>query len=213
MKPFNRIKLSMAILLSVLLLQCGAKNVGKDYSLDDSQAKGLVVVSLTKSGALGYNLDAHFRDVNNQRRFHLAVAPSFGLDWKGPTVDEARKYRLIPEDNPRGRLAVVELPEGEYVFYKWKGKLGSTAFWTKKDFDKRFQVIAGKAVYIGNIHAHFERTDTSVLSIFKFPYELRTEITDECDRDLKVIHQKCPKITPDQVVVEVIDTEAWINQW
>jgi len=212
MKTLNRIKLSMAILLSVLVLQCGAKNVGKDYSLDDSQAKGLLVVSLTRSGALGPKVNAYFRDVNNQRGFHLDVAPSFGLDWKGPPIDEVRKYREIPKDNPRGRLAVLELPEGEYEFYQWMGHFSNRRFWTTKNFDKRFKVIAGKAVYIGNINAHFEQTG-SVLVPFRFPFELLTEITDECDRDLKLFHQRCPKITPDQVMVEVIDTEAWNIKW
>jgi len=212
MKPFNRLKLSMAILLSVLLFQCGAKNVGKDYSLDDSQGKGLLVVSLTKSGIIGYNINAHFRDVNNQREFHLDVAPTFGLDWKGPSLEEARKDRYIPEDNPIGRLALLELPEGEYEFYKWRGNLSNTSFWTNKNFNKKFKVVAGKAVYIGNIHAHFERTGNPLIP-FRFPYELRTEITDESERDLKLFHQKCQKINSDQVMLEVIDTEAWINQW
>ena len=49
-------------------------------------------------------------------------------------------------------MAVIELPQGEYELYAFIGARGIRRVFTKDKLFNRFEVIAGKAVYLGNIH-------------------------------------------------------------
>jgi hypothetical protein len=202
-------KLGLSILLSVFLVGCAARNVPKDYSLDDKKAKGVVVVSLTRSGSNGSVMYVHLRSVDNEYKDEVPINDLFvSSDWKCPMSGE------IPEDRPCGRLAIIELPEGSYEFYSWHGYFRDY-FWLdsrthtytvvedRRGFIERFEVIAGKAVYLGNLNLsiHIERA-YFLGPVIDAPYNLK--ITDMCDRDLPLLYQKNPNITADKVVVDLL---------
>lgn len=109
-------RIGLSILLSVFLVGCAVRNVPKDYSLGDKKAKGVVVVSLTRSGANGSAMYVDLRGVDNEYKDAVPINSLFvSSDWRCPMCGE------IPEDRPCGRLAIIELPEGSYEFYSWHG--------------------------------------------------------------------------------------------
>lgn len=101
------------------------------------------------------------------------------------------------DDAPCGRLAVIELQPGEYEFYSWRGGTSSgpggftVTVRSTEPFSKRFRVIPGKAVYLGNVHFSVSRSGP----FQRAPYQMR--VSDLRQRDLALLHQKNPRITPD----------------
>jgi len=184
MKDLRKMKFGLSILLSIAFMGCGARNVGKAYSLDETKGKGVAVVSLTRSGYRASSLFVHLRGVDNDYRKQVPVTDLFASSdfGMGPLFGD------IPADKPCGRLAVIELPQGEYEFYSF----GGSNIWATTEFSMRFKVIAGQAVYLGNMH----------LSLQPRRYNIKT--SDMCDRDLPLLYQKCPNIAPDAVVVNIL---------
>jgi len=190
MKAPKKIKLCLSTLLGVFLIGCMVKNVAKDYSLDDTKGKGVAVVSLTRSGVADITgMSVNLRGVD---KFYRALVPvtAYGASsdyWECPW------FAGIPEDEPCGHLAIIELPQGEYEFYSWQagGCMGPTR--SLAGFSARFKVIVGKSVYLGNIHFPFPSG---------FRYTMR--ITDMRERDLPLLYQKNPNITADKVVVNLL---------
>ncbi len=101
-------------------------------------------------------------------------------------------FRKIPADKPYGRVVIIELPEGEYEFYSWWGSNGKGIMRPKEEFSLRFKVIAGKAVYLGNLHFWFQG------------HQWKMKVTDMRERDLPLLYQKNPSITPDLVVHDIL---------
>jgi len=188
MKALKIIRLNLAIImLSVFLIGCGVRNVPKDYSLDDAGRKGVIVVSLTRSGMQVISeMYVKARGMDNDYKFVVAISSLITLS------DFAKCAISIPEDKPCGRLAIIELPEGEYEFYSWKGSGGNRRMWSKEEFSLRFKVIAGKAVYLGNLNFWFLQT------------QWKMKVTDMRERDLPLLYQKNPSITPDLVVHDIL---------
>jgi hypothetical protein len=183
MKASKKMRFGLSILLSVVLIRC-AGNVGKAYSLDETEGKGVAVVSLTRSGFSGSSMFVLLRGVDNDYRQKVPVTDLFASRDFG----KARLFGDIPEDKPSGRLAIIELPEGEYEFYSFSG----SHMYAIRQFSKRFRVIAGQAIYLGNMHFSLERGSYNI------------KITDMCDRDLPLLYQKNPNITADKVSVDLL---------
>jgi hypothetical protein len=179
---------------------CRSVNVSSDYRLDPSKNLGLVVVSLTMAGLpSGFNVFINYRGVDVSHKSSIPVSDMFAsADWRCPFLGTPT------EENPCGRLAVVELTPGEYEFYSWEGGTGggpgSITFTVRSvaDFSKRFKVVSGKAVYLGNIHFSIQHR-----VVGRGAYQMR--ITDLRDRDLTLLHSKHPSITPDGVVISLLD--------
>ena len=189
MKVSKKKKLCLSVLLSVFLSGCMVKNVAEDYSLDDTKGKGVAVVSLTRSGVADITaMSVNLRGVDNNHRAIVPVTAAGASSdyWKCPW------FGGIPEDEPCGHLAILELPQGEYEFHSWQagGLMGKTT--PTREFSIRFKVIPGKAVYLGNIH-------------FSFPFGFRCtrRITDMRGRDLHLLYLKNPNITADDVIVRI----------
>jgi len=145
---------SGSLLAMSVLFGCSAVNIATDYSLDERKGSGVAVVSLTRSGLpSSFNMWVNIRGIDNNYKNSVPVADIFASsDWRCPFLGTAT------EDTPCGRLAIIELQQGEYEFYSWEGatgggpgaitfRVGSTT-----DFSKRFRVAAGKAVYLGNVN-------------------------------------------------------------
>jgi hypothetical protein len=186
-------------MLLVSILSACATNVGGGYSLDPGRSTGLAVVSLTASGLpTRFNLFVNLRGMDTAYKRSIPVTDFFTtVDWRCPRVGTAT------EAEPCGRLAVIELRQGEYEFYAWEGGTGAPGVRgtvrSKEEFSKRFRVLAGQAVYIGNIH--FAITPPQFLT------DQGTgtmKISDLRVRDLPLLHEKHPRVTPDRVVVSIL---------
>jgi hypothetical protein len=173
---------------------CRTTNVSGAHALDPASGNGVVVVSLTMSGVPGaFNMFVDFRGVTVDHKSSVPVSDLFAsADWRCPLGP-------VTEANPCGRLAVIELREGEYEFYSWHGQSGGApggltmSARASRDFAKRFKVLAGRAVYLGNIHFAVGR------GVFTMT------VLDLRDRDLALLHGKHPNIGPDAIVVTILD--------
>jgi len=218
MKASVRIWLGLIVLFCFLLGGCAMplalpmkSSLYKDYSLDDKKEMGIVIVSLTRSGYGGYRMYLMFRALENEFKGatgNVYLKQQFkSLDWECPKY--LFKPKDIPEENPCGRLAVFELPQGEYEFYSWRGSMASGKYteWIEAPgggFSKKFSVIAGKGVYIGNMHISLRY---KMLEGRLFPYRdyrYRLETSDMRERDLLLFYSKHPLVTPDKVVIDIL---------
>lgn len=194
------------VLLVGLLGGCAATNVSKEYALEEAKGSGLMVVSLTRSGISGFSMFADVRSVDNKYKNSVPITDLLASsDWGCPL------FGKIPEDPPCGRLAIVEMPEGEYEFYSWHGSSGGApgtvriTVQAKQEFSKRFKITAGKAVYIGNIHFLLEAEYTKGPLGIPVPiYLFNIKTKDMRERDLVLLYSKNPKITSENVLSHVL---------
>lgn len=194
------------VLVSALVISpltgCRAINVSSDYSLDAGKTTGLAVVSLTMAGLpSSFNVFVDFRGLDVDHESSVPVTDLFASsDWDCPLL------RVATDEAPCGRLAVIELEQGEYEFYSWQGGTSSgpggftSTVESVEDFSKRFKVLAGKAVYLGNIHFSIEQPPFGI-GMGRY----RMTVADQQARDLPLLHSKYPLLTPAQVVVDILE--------
>ena len=189
-------------LLPLLLFLTGCitltLNVSKDYSLIGNEDVGLVIVSLTQSGQRIKNHNYLYRGITNKIKGSLpATNIHINNDWE--------PSKTSPQVAYIGRLAVIELPKGEYEFYSWKGNIdiGITMWriYSSNEFSFRFKVIPGRAVYIGNLDMYLDiekkRSDIIIRNI-------DIKIYDMSYRDLILLYDKYPQIILDQVITDIL---------
>lgn len=198
------VKKSMLISLFGLLVVffTACQNVPTYNYLDATKGKGFVVISVTVSGEPIDTLSVYWRGVDNNYKGSIAGTNIFLKDdW-----NESNSWDRITEDNFHGRLAVIELPQGEYEFYAHVAQLDfkevSKIDTEDNEYSKRFEVIAGKAVYVGNMHFSFEKKHKGGFAFWGYLWKM--EIDDMQERDLTLFYQRNPKITPDNVAVNII---------
>ncbi len=185
----------LTIAIPLLVTGCAVSNVAQDYGPDPRDPGGVAVVSLTRSGiGAQFNLFVNVRGID--RRYDTKVVITDLLtpsDWSCPVLG------TIPDDKPCGRLAVVQLPPGEYEFYSWHGTTGSANISAGRPFSKKFTVVAGSVIYLGNVHLAIGSSGFSL----RGGYQVNT--ADMRDRDLTLLHRKYPKIAPDAVLVRILE--------
>jgi hypothetical protein len=188
----------------ILFCGCGTTNVGSGYSLTPDSDSGLAVASLTLSGvSADYTLTTFLRGVDSDFDQSVPVLDaSTSQDWDCPF------FRVPTPGYPCGRLAVIELSPGEYEFYSWRAKAtsrsaGTTTVIQPPDFSRKFTVLAGKAVYLGNIHMSPKGPGPNKKSPAQDNDDL-IWILDTRERDLALLFDKYPKLSPDDVVVSIL---------
>lgn len=196
MNIFRTFTVYLFVLFTLLLNGCAARNIAREYSLDEAKGTGIMLVSVTQAGLpSSFNMFADLRGVDNDYKSAVAITDIFfvlSADWRCPP------FGTSTEDKPCGRLAVVELPQGEYEFYSWHGGSGGAPGTVRKsvrarqEFSKRFKVTAGKVVYIGNIH----------FSVSGGSYAIK--IIDKRERDLPLFYSKYPKIPSDKIQIDIL---------
>jgi hypothetical protein len=196
-------------LLGLLLAGCSADVTNnKDFRLSDQSDTGLVVVSLTYAGLnddrqLVGSRYVDFRPVaaadsqagggqtGGSRIPVFNHKSTIRQDWSGPPAGKE-----IPQDQPLGRLVLLNVKPGQYEFYQWNGDrdcagrhctVTSTTY-----FSVKFEAVKGKATYAGELKLVQERSK----------YGLR--IADRSDRDLPLLKQKAPYLTDEQVRVKLM---------
>ena len=192
---------TLLIFMVVFLDGCAVTNIQEDYLLDENKGTGLLIISLTRSGISESSMFADIRGVDNKYDDSIPVTDLFASsDWGCPLFGD------IPENQTCGRLAIVELPKGEYEFYAWHGNSGSTSVWSVKKFSKRFIITPGKAVYAGNINFLLKKeyTGETMFGIKVPTPTFYVTTSDTRERDLSLFYKKNPKITSDDVQIHII---------
>jgi hypothetical protein len=172
---------------------------------------GIVVVSLERSGSVDAALLLKLRPVGRgfRQMMPLDVIQS-ARDWSALAREPAGVNQLIyaTVEAPVGRLAVLELPAGEYEFYQWQG---DTLLWSlispdyavySDPFAVRFTVAPGKVTYAGGLQLELPKYIPPGLMVGQ--YRLHTVKMDE--RDLALLRSKYPFIAKQEIAFAPMTT-------
>ena len=187
---------TMLRIIALTILLAGCQTVGvpnADTNIDLSQrASGLAVISITVSGFQTGTFWYQIANLGNVQAPPVSLASnadSFGLDWN-PGQAAGRTFK--------GRLAVVELPPGNFEIRRWVMLNGNAGTYTSRQpMQYRFTVGRGEVVYVGNVHTDIQQSASTTT----LPYS--TKISDEQARDLPLLFQKYPGIKRAMIRVAV----------
>jgi hypothetical protein len=190
--------LAAGVIAASLVSGCRTVNVSDDHAIDQKKNTGVAVVSLTMAGLPGStNMWLNYRGIGSDYKSMIPVTDILASsDWRCPAFARTR------ETAPCGRLAVVELPSGEYEFYSWHGGGNNMTYRSVKEFSKRFTVVQGKAVYLGNVH--FSISDAPRVTFGTSQFAFRVNISDRRERDLPLLKAKHPKLTEDLLIINIL---------
>ena len=122
----------------------GVSNISKNFFIQPAKGTGVAVVYLSQTGIkYGTAMFLKLRLIGGDFDKEVSVFDIGSSEyWMGKASE---------------RLAAFELPQGNYEFYSW---VASAKGWgndianvqAPHEFSKKFQIISGKAVYLGNLH-------------------------------------------------------------
>lgn len=166
--------LCISLVIVITLTGCVASTLTRDYVLDASTGKGLLVFSYTTN----QDADNPFLDYRN-----LMTGD------KGEIIRNTKKDPLDWESPTKGRLVVLEFDSGLYEFYSWSiVRQGMAA----RGFSVPFEIFPGKATYAGNIHLTIQAEGLFDL-----------QVTDAYERDIALFHRRFPAINDKDVLKHV----------
>lgn len=171
-----------ALLLATLLVGCGTPNIRSDYKLNAASGEGLVIGALTYDGALAkYNLE--YKRMEDGKGNYFTVGSSM---YPSFSRSDFSSYGYS------GALFAASLPAGHYLMTKWgtgSGVVNSSA--TASDVVP-FEVVAGKATYLGTFH---------FVPVRKISLTVGAKIvhTDKHERDLEVFRKLYPTLADVQI--------------
>lgn len=180
----------LAVALATAAAGCahtGTPNI--DAASPNPGDKGLLVASLTASGYNPGTLSFQVVPVGEPGRT-VAMIPvndqAFGIDW--PHGDPA-----VPNGGS-GRLAVIELPPGEYELRRGIIEVSMQERYSSvRRYGYRFTIASGKATYFGNVHVELERSPAGQLLA-------HTNVLDRRRRDVPLLLKKYASLKPEQIV-------------
>ena len=163
----------------------GTANIEPGHQPTD---KGLLVASVTLSGPDPGQLSYQVVRVGASGETVVIIPvndPQFGLDWRhgDPAV----------QGGGFGRLAVLELPPGDYELRRGFIHVSAQESYTSRRYGYRFTIQPGKATYLGNVHVDIAGASGKGV-------QARTSIVDRRGRDLPLLHKKYAGIKPEQVI-------------
>lgn len=175
--------LSVASLVGCASTPTTSRNVSRDFSFSDRSDLGLVILSGKLSNDCRYG---------EEPRAQLSLREEFGLH------DPAGQVPLEPDaDAPdfQGgiRFAVRELKPGRYNIRELTFHHGKSV---SVRLDIPFQVEAGKAVYLGELHAGL--LECSGWSSFNI------QISDAWERDRQLLQSTLKNVRPEEVVKTLV---------
>lgn len=172
-------------LFAVFLASCVSPtaSVKKSYALDKTSEKGLLVGSVKYSGLLsGYKV--YFRGLGNNESGYFEAGKGMMLIPVLPASD----FESI-----KGKLQVVELPEGEYEISRWGVTSGYANLSQTQPFSIKFKIEPGKATYIGSFL--FSVTNTMGLTVTG----VRVNFEDRYSEDIAALNGKYPNLNETKV--------------
>ena len=189
---------SWILSLVALLAGCAGSGVANiEGSHRPAEGNGVLVVSVTASGYLPGSLWYQVVRSSNISAKPVSIPvndDSFGVDWRSGSSEV--------KNGGTGRLAVIELPQGDYELRRWVINSGNrAAYISRKPFGYRFTIQPGKTTYIGNVHVDIQHSASSSL-----PYAISLE--DKRERDLLLLRRKYSGIRQDSVTVAIADEAA-----
>lgn len=178
----------VGVMLACLLTSCVSK-VKPDFEMKADSSKGVMIVSVTASGSIPGGLVFKFRTGGTGGSLQPHTIQLFAhkdeIDW--PVLKSA-------PDQPAGRLAILELPPGQYEFYLWAGHAGGMSVSNATEFSKRFEIRASEVVYLGNLHLKRARGE-QMFTLFT---------GDRRDRDFPLLATKLPNVPPEKIAVRLL---------
>jgi len=187
-------KLTQITRLLALTLVCyGCANnpytAKKEVKLSNNSKNGLAIVVVNTEGApKGFRYIV--QSLNNGTR---TAIPEYGFK------DQWSPMLLSDYEDFKGKLVVLNLPEGKYKFTEWfnvtSDQYGSYEMRSVQDFPIYFNVVGNKATYIGELYQTNEYD----------PGLMNSEITivDNNKRDLKLFLSKYSNISHDDIVIKI----------
>lgn len=187
----------------LLLAACASMNVSHDYDLN-GQSSGLLIVSVSGEG-----MRPNESPVWNYQR----TDGTHGGEIITSYLREPADWQ-----SPQGRLVYIALPPGRYEFYKAgfpRQTSGSTASWSigkggvatntnpnyagfnapqyrpqdATRFRVPFEIVAGQATYIGNLHFVWS----------EWQRQGHVIVRNEALRDLALLRERLPRVRAEQI--------------
>ncbi len=186
---------------TLLLAGCAGRNVDANYALQGKSDRGLVVASLTRRGEADFDIYVRIRNVDTHADHSVSLDDiSTQRDWNKLEYRNPGDMSDLGHSGatePVGRLAVFELPPGNYEMYNWWGHTSTTARLyierlnvTASPFSLRFTVRPGQMTYLGNVQI----VVPDYLHLYKYDHTYQVEISDTQARDLALLRQKYPAL-------------------
>jgi hypothetical protein len=181
-----------------LLAACALQNVPENATAP-RPGRGIAVISLTRTGTVDSELWLMLRPAGGSFRNQVLLDGWRDTrDWSETAFVQQGVNRLELADpaRPIGRLAVMELPPGEYEFYGWTG---DTRIWPRvtmhytlaaAGFSVRFTVREGAVTYLGALRLELP----PVLQPLQFRGDYRLQTLQDPERDLAVLRNKFPAL-------------------
>jgi hypothetical protein len=185
--------------LAALLGACSANEATVGEALRPAPGKGIVVLSVTRTGWRDFDLMLDLKGPGNTlARPILVYARSRSRDWTGG-ADES----VTAPDAPEGRLVALELAPGTYRIDGWSGRSFSGGAWDEgyevagQGLGIQFTVRPGAVDYAGNVNLALPARLNYNANLMPSTYRL--EAGPKPERDLAVLRSKYPGTPADAV--------------
>lgn len=157
----TRFKLSIFVLFaSSFFVGCSSLQTSQNYFLNKTE--GLVFFSMTESGALNSHFQLAFKNeaTNADIVVNLREADHYEIGFNAQDKTAFRAF-----DNPIGKLVVLRLPEGIYSLKRWSTDVQKEPGKYSLSYspDKKFRVMNGHSLYLGNLHLLNSNSISSLL--------------------------------------------------
>lgn len=164
------------LVCAVLLTACAAPNIANNYVLDSKGGTGVATGTITYDGGYAaYRL--HLDQEGTGKSYRVEHGESQTLNLVYAFKGEPKNAQLGATGSP----FAVELPVGSYIVRSWQISQGAANVWSTEATNIKFDVEAGRAVYLGNFHfketKRFGRATTAATLTLK----------DQAARDLPIL--------------------------
>ncbi|WP_323003989.1 hypothetical protein [Denitromonas sp.] len=174
-------KTIFALLMPVIITGCATTDLPSKYALDENSGRSIAVAGVTLSGAplsrfAGFELLV--RERKGQSESSVNVKPYYhSVTGLARTISENSKHRqrhrsfvikgpasnesldIVEEDKATGRVAVLELPPGDYEVYGWRlrerTQFGGLEYTPVMALSHGFRVEPGEGHYLGRFDLDF----------------------------------------------------------
>lgn len=164
---------------------------------DLNENKGILVGSFSRDPAARqyYSQTFRFKNVSTGEKYDITSQPTFNI-FSGKTPDDFQ----TPQS--KGGIFIFALPPGKYTFYNFRLYQSNGIYyqdwWSNEDYSIPFEVMADSVNYIGEIKL------IPIMGNNFFGMKVHAggywEISDQKERDSKVILKKHPFISMDSSI-------------